>query len=288
MLSAVVLCVPDDLANVDADERSWRIGHVAKLLEGRLRCPRVLLCVEQPEGMLDDVTRKTPSPVAGGRAGHSLHHRDTPGTDHRECLVRPVRLDLDLSDDCVHWLVLPACSVHERPRIDHAHPWVAALWREGHSGSPAGARASANSPNLLLNLLLILRTRSAPRTRRPRRARAGRAWTKSAPRDAQPSSERGTAVRRFQGSTGPRRAGPVPPARAWSASRCSSARSVPPSRRGPASARRRRLRRGRLPDPRRLTTPRVPRRPPARGRCASVPERAAAGSARCGTESRHG
>src|SRR5260221_6975112 len=170
MLSAAVLCVPDDLANVDADERRWRIGHVAELLEGRLRCPRVFLCVEQPEGMLDDVTRKTPSPVAGGRAGHSLHHRDTSGTDHRERLVRPVRLDLDLSDDCVHWLVLPACSVHGRPHIDHAHPWVAALWREGHSGSPAGARASANSPKFGADSQEALRTANAAAWARPRRS----------------------------------------------------------------------------------------------------------------------
>src|SRR5260370_35356347 len=117
MLSAAVLCVPDDLANVDADERRWRNGHVAELLEGRLCCPRVFLWVEQPEGMLDDVTRKTPSPVAGGRAGHSLHHRDTPGTDHRRRLVRPVRLDLDRSDDCVHGLAIPACPLLRLPPI---------------------------------------------------------------------------------------------------------------------------------------------------------------------------
>jgi hypothetical protein len=35
------LSLPDNLANIDADERRWRIGHVAELVEGRLRCPGV-------------------------------------------------------------------------------------------------------------------------------------------------------------------------------------------------------------------------------------------------------
>src|SRR5207249_1106476 len=100
--SAPVLGVPDNLANIDADECRWRIGHVAELVEGRLRCPGVFLGVEEPEGMLDDVTPVAPRPVAASRAGHAPQHRSTRLTDHGKCLIRPVRLDLDPSDDCTH------------------------------------------------------------------------------------------------------------------------------------------------------------------------------------------
>jgi hypothetical protein len=55
-LPTAVLGVPDNLTNIDADERRWRIGHVAELAEGPLRCSSVFLRVEEPEGMLDDVT----------------------------------------------------------------------------------------------------------------------------------------------------------------------------------------------------------------------------------------
>src|SRR5712671_5172836 len=111
VFSAAFLSLPDNLANIDADERRWRIGHVAEHVEGRLRCPGVFLGVEEPEGILDDVTPVVPRPVSTSRAGHAPQHRDTRLTDHGKCLIRPVRLDLDLSDDRPHWPVLPAvCS----------------------------------------------------------------------------------------------------------------------------------------------------------------------------------
>ena len=44
---APVLGVPDNLANIDTDERRWRIGHVAERVEGRLRGPGVFLGVEE-------------------------------------------------------------------------------------------------------------------------------------------------------------------------------------------------------------------------------------------------
>src|SRR5580704_11060721 len=149
--SAAFLSLPDNLANIDADERRWCIGHVAELVEGRLRCPGVFLTVEEPEGMLDDVTPVTPRPVATSRADHAPQHRDTRLTDHGKRFIRPVRLDLDPSDDCTHWPVLPVvCSGHERPYVDHLHPVgpLARCGHKGHSRSPPGVGASVNSPIL--------------------------------------------------------------------------------------------------------------------------------------------
>ena len=40
------LSLPDNFADIDADECRWRIGHIAELAEGRLRCPGVFLSVE--------------------------------------------------------------------------------------------------------------------------------------------------------------------------------------------------------------------------------------------------
>jgi hypothetical protein len=94
--------VPDDLADIDADERRWRIGQVAEPAEGRFRRPGALLGVEEPEGVLDDVILAAPRPVAARRAGHALQHRDARFTDHRERLIRPAWLDFDPSDDCAH------------------------------------------------------------------------------------------------------------------------------------------------------------------------------------------
>jgi hypothetical protein len=48
--------MPDNLTYIDADERRRRLGHAAELVEGRLRRPGILLGVEEPERMLDDVT----------------------------------------------------------------------------------------------------------------------------------------------------------------------------------------------------------------------------------------
>src|SRR4029077_13856834 len=147
--SAAFLSLPDDLANIDADERRGRIGHVAELVEGRLRCPGVFLSVEEPEGMLDDVTVVAPRPVAASRADHAPQHRNTRLTDHGKCLIRPVRLDLYPSDDCTHWPVLPVVhSEHERLHVDHLHP-VEPLARRGHEGhddAPTDVGASVNSP----------------------------------------------------------------------------------------------------------------------------------------------
>src|SRR6185295_6591296 len=129
---APVLGVPDNLANIDTDERRWRIGHVAELVEGRLRCPGVFLSVEEPEGMLDDVTPVAPCPVATSRADHAPQHRDTRLTDHGKRLICALRLDPDPSDNCTHWPIPPAvCSEHERPYVDHLHP-VGPLARCGH------------------------------------------------------------------------------------------------------------------------------------------------------------
>ena len=50
-----VLRTSDNLANIDADERGWRIGHVAELVEGRRCGPGVFLRVKEPEGMLDNI-----------------------------------------------------------------------------------------------------------------------------------------------------------------------------------------------------------------------------------------
>ena len=107
------------------------------------------------------------------------------------------------------------------------------------------------------------------RAQRLRNVRAGRAWTRCGPRDARPSCARGTAVQRSRGWTALRRAGRALPAHAWSAARDSSARSWPPSPRDRAAARRRRPRRGRLPDPQRPTAPPAPRprRPAQCERC---------------------
>src|SRR2546430_1396069 len=99
--------------------------------------------------MLDDVTPVAPRPVAASRASHAPQHGNTHLTDHGKCLIRPVRLDPDPSDDCTHWPVLPAvCSEHERLHMDHLHP-VGPLARCGHKGhdrTPPGAGASVNSP----------------------------------------------------------------------------------------------------------------------------------------------
>src|SRR5512132_1614517 len=94
--------MPDNLTYIDADERRRRLGHAAELPEGRLRRPGILLGVEEPERVLDDVTPVAPRPVAARGAGHAPQHGDTAFTDHRQRLVRPARLDLDPSDDCVH------------------------------------------------------------------------------------------------------------------------------------------------------------------------------------------
>src|SRR5262249_42024830 len=96
------LGVPDDLADIDADERGWRIGPAAELVEGRLRGPGLLLGSEQPAPGLDELAPVAPRPVAARTAGHAPQHRDTALTDHRQRLVRPARLDLDPPDDCVH------------------------------------------------------------------------------------------------------------------------------------------------------------------------------------------
>src|ERR1700722_15466695 len=131
-VSAAVLGVPDNLANIDADERRRRAGHVAELVEGRLRGPGVFFRVEEPEGMLDDGTVLAPRPIAARRSGYALQHRNTSFADHRKRLIRPIGLDLDPSDDCAHWPALPAvCSRHERPHVDHLHP-VGPLVRCGH------------------------------------------------------------------------------------------------------------------------------------------------------------
>src|SRR5712664_2008217 len=101
--------MPDNLTDIDADERRWRIGHVAELVEGCLRCPGVFLRVEEPEGMLNNVIPEAARPVTARRAGEALQHRNTPFTDHRERLIRPVRLDPDPSYDCAHWPVPSSC-----------------------------------------------------------------------------------------------------------------------------------------------------------------------------------
>src|SRR5215469_15728932 len=91
------LCLPDNFADIDADERGWRIGHVAELAKGRLRRPGVFFGVEEPEGMLDDVIPVAARPVATRRADHAPQYRNARLTDHGKCLIHPVRLDLDPS-----------------------------------------------------------------------------------------------------------------------------------------------------------------------------------------------
>jgi hypothetical protein len=43
---ATLLGVPDDFADVHAEESRWCVRHVAELVEGRLGLPGVLLCME--------------------------------------------------------------------------------------------------------------------------------------------------------------------------------------------------------------------------------------------------
>src|SRR5262249_60490358 len=92
-----------------------------------------------------------PRPVAAHRAGHAPQHRDPPFTDHRKRLIRPVRLDLDSSDDCAHW---PVLSVVLRARTPARRPLssrrvVRALVMRPPSQS-GRAGASANATILLL------------------------------------------------------------------------------------------------------------------------------------------
>jgi hypothetical protein len=49
------LRLSDDLTNIHTDERRWRVGHVAELVEGRLSCSSVFLRIEKPERVLDKV-----------------------------------------------------------------------------------------------------------------------------------------------------------------------------------------------------------------------------------------
>src|SRR6201987_5419214 len=72
----------------------------------------------------------------------------------------------------------------------------------------------------LTYLWLTIRAYPGRRAPRPQPARAGRAWTRYAPRDARPSCATGTAAGRSRDWTALRRAARAPPAHGWATGRC--------------------------------------------------------------------
>jgi hypothetical protein len=95
-----VLCVGDKLIDINVEEGRWRLGACQEAVEGGFRRSSVLLCVEDPERMVDSAPPPSTLPAQWPPPGLTYPAAsDALLADQLKRVIRPVRLDVDPSDE---------------------------------------------------------------------------------------------------------------------------------------------------------------------------------------------